>query len=268
MDHEPPGWRPDGEPRFTPSVGEQLKRTRAELALSLADVQEALHIRQRHIQALETDDYAALPPSVYARALIRHYAEFLGLDPSQLLARYGQARPSERETVRPALPPLERPPLVSLKAIVTVLVVASCVGLFGYLQAQYNSFARSVELETGGVTPPALATPSSRSVSPLLTPFPTEMPAPPPTPAPSATAVSGVVLETRTLERSWVQVWVDGTSVLAETLPGGTARTFTGRQGIRLRVGNAAGVEVAVNGIPQGPLGSRGQAVEATWTRD
>ena len=249
-----------------PSIGALLRRARSERALSLADIQQALRVSPKYLQALESDDYAGLPPGVYARALIRQYSAYLGLDPMELLARYGRARPLERDTVRPALPTLDRPPLVSLKAIVTVLIVASCVGLFAYLQAQYNSFARSVEAGGGGVTPPALPTQTGRSVSALLTPFPTATSIPPPTAAPTPTPVSGVVVEARTTERSWVQVWVDGVSVLAETLPSGTSRTFTARQGVRLRVGNAGGVEIAVNGVGQGPLGLRGQAAEAAWT--
>ena len=244
-----------------------LRQTRAERALSLADVQQTLRVSQRYLQALEADDYAALPPGVYARALIRQYSAFLGLDSMDLLARYGRVRPVERDFVRPSLPSGDRPPLVSLKAIVTVLVIASCVGLFAYLQAQYNSYARSVvEAGGGAVTAPALPTQTGRSVSPLLTPFPTLTIPPLATSLPSPTPVSGVVLEARTTERSWIQVWVDGSPAFAETLPSGTLRTFTAKQGIRLRVGNAAGVDVLINGVPQTPLGSRGQAAEATWT--
>ncbi|MBI4213960.1 MAG: DUF4115 domain-containing protein [Chloroflexi bacterium] len=248
-----------------PSIGALLRQARGEKALSLADVQQTLRVSQRYLQALEADDYAALPPGVYARALIRQYAALLGLDPTELLARYGRARPVERDIVRPALPAMDRPPIVSLKAIVTVLVVATGVGLFAYLQAQYNSLARSLEAGGGAVTAPALPTQTGRSVSALLTPFPTATSPPPPTSLPSPTPVTGLLLEARTTERSWVQVWVDGNPALAETLPSGTLRTFSGRQGIRLRVGNAAGIEISVNGVPQGPLGQRGQAAEATW---
>ena len=255
------------EPRLGLAIGALLKEARTDQALSFSDVQEALHVNQRYLQALEADDYAGLPPGVYARALIRRYATFLGLDPVDLLNRYGKARPPERDTVRPVLAPIDRPPFVSMKAIVTVLVVASCIGLFAYLQAQYNSFARSVDVSGGGVIPPSLPTPG-RAVSQILTPFPTSTPAQPPTPAPTPTAVIGVLLEARTTDRSWMQVWVDGTSVMAETLPNGTVRSFNARQGIRMRVGNASGVEVTINGVPQPPLGSRGQAIDAAWSLD
>ncbi|MSQ23831.1 MAG: helix-turn-helix domain-containing protein [Chloroflexi bacterium] len=250
------------ETGLSPSIGTLLKQARVVRALTINDIQDELRVRQRYLVALEADDLGALPPGVYARALIRQYAAFLGLDPFELLARYGRARPIERDSVRPSLPVLDRPPLVSLKAVVTVLVVASCIGLFVYLQAQYNSYTRSVD-NGGGVTQSALPTTKGRSA--LLTPFPTAVIVPP-TAAALATPVSGLVVEARAIDRSWIEAWVDGSSAMAETLPGGSLRTFTGRHGIRLRVGNAGGVEVLVNGVSQGTLGQRGQAVEAAWT--
>jgi hypothetical protein len=64
-----------------------------------------------------------------------------------------------------------------------------------------------------------------------------------------------------------MEVWVDGRSVMAETVQTGFTRSFTAEQQVRMRVGNAAGVEVVVNGTIQGPLGVRGQAVDAIWGR-
>lgn len=246
------------------SVGEQLRRARAEKGLTFAQVAEALYIRQPHLQAVEADDYAALPPSVYTRGLIRQYARYLGLDSVDLLAQYGKVKPPERDPVAPATPGLERPGPIPLQGLVLVLAVASLIGVFAYLQAQYNSFARSMELD-GGVTPPALPTQTGRDVSALLTAFPSSTPLPSATAAPTPTETVGLAVDVRVVDRSWVQVWVDGAPLLAETLPSGTFRTFHASQGLRIRVGNAAGVDVTVNGAQQGLLGGPGQVVEASW---
>jgi hypothetical protein len=64
-----------------------------------------------------------------------------------------------------------------------------------------------------------------------------------------------------------MEVWIDGQSVMAETVQAGYARSFTAETQVRMRVGNAAGVQVVVNGQTQGPLGVRGQAVDAIWGR-
>jgi hypothetical protein len=70
------------------------------------------------------------------------------------------------------------------------------------------------------------------------------------------------------VERSWLQVWADNRPVFAENAPAGTTRTFTADEAIRMRVGNAGGVDVTVNGDHQGRLGSAGQALEVSWGRE
>jgi hypothetical protein len=97
--------------------------------------------------------------------------------------------------------------------------------------------------------------------------------APPPTatplPAPTATPTprAAVSVEARVAERSWLQVWADGRQVFAETVAPGTTRTFTANDTLQMRVSNAGGVQVTVNGEPQGRLGASGQAVDVTWGR-
>jgi cytoskeleton protein RodZ len=76
-----------------------------------------------------------------------------------------------------------------------------------------------------------------------------------------------VAVEARDVERSWVQVWSDGRQVFAETVAPGTTRTFTANDSLQMRVGNAGGVQVVVNGEPQGRLGASGQAVDVSWGR-
>ena len=76
-----------------------------------------------------------------------------------------------------------------------------------------------------------------------------------------------MTVEAQVTERTWMEVWVDGASQLQTTLQAGTTRTFSGNQSIRMRVGNAGGVTVAVNGEAKGPLGDRNQVMDFIWER-
>jgi cytoskeleton protein RodZ len=80
-----------------------------------------------------------------------------------------------------------------------------------------------------------------------------------PSPVPALAARHGLML--RVTETSWLRVTVDGTVVLEGTLPAGTAKSFTGKTA-DLRVGNAGGVRIAVNGHTLEPLGASGDVVE------
>ncbi len=266
MDSRPSDGNVSLDSRSAP-IGAVLRRARLDRGLSLSDVGEALHVAARYIHAIETDDYAALPPTVYTRALIREYARFLGLNPADLLERAVPMRPGDRNPIRPALQPLDRSPAVSWKAIASIMGVAACIGLFVYLYSQYNSFAQTVDAGRG-TSFDLVPTQAVRSAPLRITPFATEAETSTPTPAATPTVVSGIVVEAHVVEQSWLQVWTDGRPVIAETVAGGNTRTFTAEQSIRMRVGNAGGVDVTVNGNHQGKLGADKQAMEVSWGRE
>jgi cytoskeletal protein RodZ len=248
------------------SLGETLRRRRTDRALSLADAANALHVPTRYIQALEADDFTPLPPTVYTRALIREYARLLGMGASEVAGFSLPMRVQDRHPIRPAIAPLDRQPLVSWKAVTTVAVITMCTGLFLYLYVQYNSFAQNIDTE-----PPPGASDSGSQIVRMLTPLPTPtLPPPPPTPtfAPVPTPVTGLQVELRVVERSWVQAWTDERPAIAEDVPAGATRTIMGDTSVRMRVGNAGGLDVTVNGTPQGRLGTPGQALEVSWARE
>jgi cytoskeleton protein RodZ len=68
-------------------------------------------------------------------------------------------------------------------------------------------------------------------------------------------------LNLQVTETSWLRVTVDGTVVLEGTLRKGAAKSFNGKVA-DVRVGNAGGVKIAVNGKTLGPLGASGDVVE------
>ncbi|GLH74574.1 hypothetical protein GETHLI_30760 [Geothrix limicola] len=61
------------------SVGQLLRQARESKGLSLEDLAQELKLPLRHLEAMEIDDWAALPPG-RARPLARQLAERLGVD--------------------------------------------------------------------------------------------------------------------------------------------------------------------------------------------
>ncbi len=71
-------------PPVPPGPGEQLRAARLQQGLEIADVARQLKLFPRQVDAMERDDYAALPSLVFARGFIRNYARLLGLDAKAL----------------------------------------------------------------------------------------------------------------------------------------------------------------------------------------
>lgn len=92
------------------SVGNKLRDARTRRKLGLDEVEAATRIRPRYLQAIENEEWDQLPGDTYARAFIRTYGRFLGLDGDRLAEEHrrsrGAARPGER---LPRVDPRPRP---------------------------------------------------------------------------------------------------------------------------------------------------------------
>lgn len=75
-------------------LGKLLKEKRLEQGISMEKLQEETKIRKRYIEAIEQGDYNILPGQFYARAFIKSYAEYIGLDPEQILEEYKNELPA------------------------------------------------------------------------------------------------------------------------------------------------------------------------------
>jgi cytoskeletal protein RodZ len=153
--------RPGAQNRSVDSaVGNKLREARARRKLSLEEVEAETKIRARYLQAIENEEWDQLPEDTYARAFIRTYGRFLGLDGDRLAEEQrrsrGAARPGER---LPRVDPRPRP--VSRKrrrsgrgvsprlavAVVTALVVAALLAIG--LSTGGDSGGTSMESDTG-----------------------------------------------------------------------------------------------------------------------
>jgi cytoskeleton protein RodZ len=69
-------------------LGEWLIRAREARGLTIEDAERDTRISRRYLQALESGDLDVIPAPVYARGFLRSYAQYLGLDPQEAMARY------------------------------------------------------------------------------------------------------------------------------------------------------------------------------------
>lgn len=82
-------------------IGATLREARTRRKLDPSEVEAAIKIRARFLQAMENEEWDALPGGAYTRGFIRTYASYLGLDGERLADDY------RRSTAPPGG---ERPP--------------------------------------------------------------------------------------------------------------------------------------------------------------
>jgi cytoskeletal protein RodZ len=68
-------------------LGALLRERREAMGVSLAEVEVATRIRQKYLSALESEEWHMLPGEVVGRGFLRNYADYLGLDPQEIMER-------------------------------------------------------------------------------------------------------------------------------------------------------------------------------------
>lgn len=252
-----------------PALGERFRAAREARGLSLSDVSEQIRIRSVYLAAIEEENWSAIGAPVYVRGFLRTYARFLGLDPEEVVAEFAAATggpphvaSASRSGANRATPVESRAHessvygtiLLTAAAIVAVLLIAFVV---------YN------ELTMRRLAPPltAMAT-ATPAVLPSITPAANTLAAGS-TPSPATSVAAGLdganSLALVLSEPSWLRVTVDGNVSMEGTFPAGTSKTFHGKSAL-VRIGNAGGVEIYVNGKDVGKLGKAGDVVQHTFT--
>jgi cytoskeletal protein RodZ len=82
-------------------IGGSLREARLKRGLTPADVQKAIRIRDRYLQALEEERWELLPGDAYVKGFLRTYADYLGLEGNLYVEEYNSrfARPDEPQLV-------------------------------------------------------------------------------------------------------------------------------------------------------------------------
>lgn len=278
--------------------GEYLKQAREKKGFSLERLASQTRIPERHLHALESDDFGNLPAKVFAKGFVRSYAKALGLNEEEALQRFLQTSVTFYEQRQPEHPhvqvKLEAPPRQKINwTLVVAVLLALAAGAFWYgLPKQQDSPIALPEPEVSSSiepieeTIPSVSDPEEdiTSVTPVESmpnlPFPsvpvpeepTSQPTPPPPVEPvspispistteNATADEGHILEIEATQLTWVVVQSDQQAPNEALLQPGQRITWKANKQFLLTLGNAAGVIIQLNGQPQGPFGKPGQVV-------
>ncbi len=76
------------ERRVSLSFGELLQRERRLRGLTLRDAAQVTKVSVRYLEALEHNDFETLPGGAYNKGFLRVYAQFIGLDPEEMVNHY------------------------------------------------------------------------------------------------------------------------------------------------------------------------------------
>ena len=254
------------------TVGEVLQRARLDQGIDLASVAAHTKIKAKYLQAMEAGDRESLPGGFFYKSFVHQYAKFLGVNTRPfdveidrvLSADSPLPLPSGTRQTEVALSSRSRNTGKYLSYAALVLILVVCYGIDGWW---HKSRAPVAENATPRRAPsPATGRVSLASVSQVAATAPVAAAARQDDPA--APAGSRVELDLTATEDTWLSVSSDGTPVFSGVLEANQTKTIEGKEFAKLRVGNAAGLEVRLNGKPLGPLGAHGQVRDLFLTSE
>lgn len=211
-------------------IGLTLQQARQKKKLKLETISKKTKISIRYLKALEAEEWNAFPAPAYAQAFLRSYADFLNLDSDELVQEY-----KKYLEVTAKVPVAEK---LILKRIrpkrLTILPIAISIMVLIVWGGWFLFF---------------------RSPSPPIVEVSEEKKAP-------------LILSATVIEEVWVSIAIDEGEEIQELLQAGDFRTWEAEESLEIKVGNAGGIELELNGEPLEPLGERGQVVTKTFSRE
>ena len=255
--------QPPDMPQTDLPVGEILRRARAQAGLSLHDVEAALRIRASQLQAIEEMNLEALPGWVYTVGFVRTYAEYLRLDGDKVV----QLMKTQTGRGKRARPQLSFPSAASDTQMPDLYVLGGAgagILLLIILIVLWATPDREIAEE---IPPP----PTEETITEISLPEAIEDPA---LTAPeeegeiSMDEMVAEVMEDEPLhriiinvtEKSWVEIRdSEGTRIVSRVLnPGDAYFVPKEAEGLIMTTGNAAGIQVEVDGEILPALGRPG----------
>lgn len=267
-------------------IGQILREARETLGLTLEEVERVTRIRTYHLEALEADNFEALPSPVQVRGFLHNYADFLGLDTDSILLRYAESLQEQHRTRPPGT--LDQPaarPTVQVKSrrprwltsdlfisagivLVVLMVIVWGGSRLAVLVSDSGEAAQmTASSEPATVTsspaPQQTLDPSLDASLPAATPITADDT---PIPTPPLQLGSGVNIRVIATQNSWIEIAVDGEEVFRDRMEPGDILDYSGRESVSITTANGAGVRVFFNGEDQGIMGDVGEIVFQVWT--
>jgi cytoskeleton protein RodZ len=261
------------------SIGDYLKRERDLRNITLEEVANATKINIGILKTIEEGQTERFPAEVFVRGFIRCYAQYIGLDPNDVLLRYHPQvkTPGHQEEVSP---PPEKPekkigPFFSRhrKLLGMSISIISAVFLLSLVVNIGKKEQKPLSKSHAPAHPRPVEANRVVGQAKTYTPEQTNVP------APQAKAQEAPQLQNNTprriyekqhelraifKENTWVQALIDGQNRQEYSFKAGETISWTMDNKIRLLIGNAGGVDLYLDGEQLKSLGNSGQVVDIT----
>lgn len=251
-------------------IGGILRDARERKDVSFEQIEEATKIKKRYLLALELEEWEQLPGKVYAKGFLRTYARYLGLDEQSLSDLFELAmagKDTAKDQAKSAPPAEEMTPgkktrrrrkevdlhnkpkikMIYFLCFLSVIILIFCIW------AYQTYHLEPIDAEK----PPA---------PPIVLPQPEPQPVVVEEPDPEPVILTSIALRLDATEACWLRLRDRGEQIYENTMRAGDTLEFAELMEIEIRLGNAGGVILTLNGLELPVLGRSGQIVTKSFS--
>ena len=245
------------------SLGSMITQARKSAGLSIDDLSASTNIRSSLLREMESDSFHNCGGETYARGHIRNIATKLGVDPLIFIAAFEEEQMHTDRSMKDLLVEnsVMRQPEEARKVSWKVLATISVASLFVVGLAQIiisNTATVEIPAPIASTTPSESASPSTEATEP--------------TPTEEATVSTGTGVQliiSAERAKSWLFVSdASGRTLFSGQISRGTTKTFNTDVSLNVKIGNAGGVDLTVNGKKVDSIGADGEVVSVSYGVD
>jgi len=240
-----------------------ITKARKDAGLSIDDLSAATNIRGTLLREMESNNFSQCGGETYARGHLRNIAIKLSVEPQIFLTAFEDEQMHVDRTMQDLLVEnsVMREPKEARKVSWKVLVTISIASLF---------VAGLAQIIVSNDSAPDIPVAVEESATPTASPEATTATEVVPTEEPTVSTGQGVeVIINAVRAKSWLFVSDSSGRVLfSGQIPQGVTKTFSSDAQLNLKIGNAGGVDVSVNGKKIYSRGADGQVVSVSYGVD
>ena len=233
------------------SLGALITKSRTAARLSIEDLSSLTNIPTSLLREMENDNFKKCGGETYARGHLRNIAAKLEVDERAFLDLFEVEVAAPDKPIRELLNennvtmPYQEPKHVSWKVLAAGSLAA--LVLFGGAQIIFSNLDNA---SGPVVVAPSISPANSESAAPI-----------------SAEKLTVDIRATR--GASWLYATNEnGTQIFSGQISKGESKRFIETKQVNLRVGNAGGMDISVNGKGVGSIGADGEVVNLTYNAD
>ena len=242
------------------SLGSLIAKARKDAGLSLEDLAAKTNIRMSVLSEIEKNNFEHCGGETYARGHVRNIAAVLKADQKEFIRLYEEEQGGETRSIKDLLVEnsVMQLPAEARKVSWKVLVLISVVSLFvvGIGQVVISNINTN---DVVSAVPSASASPTAA-----------ESPSAEPSAQSTFSTGSGVeVVVSAVRAKSWLFVSdASGRTLFSGQVSRGAVKVFSSDSQLNLKVGNAGGVDLKVNGKKVEAIGVDGEVVSVSYGVD